>query len=250
MERPDIIIIGGTTRWVIHTVDVSGIEISSTNTITYTKNGAAYTDFTETRNVIATGREEIIFTPNNLAEGDIIIVREVATVASGKYENLWTCTALSPENTSSGGGSVVGGVDHTITVQDNEANAVSGATINIFAEDGTPLNVSQTTESDGSKTFSLVPDTYIFSITSLNGYETLEPEVHTTSTDNPSTLLVLTKSESTVENLDLTGIKRVKTKHMEIEAFDPRIMQEARDKENNALPCFGDVHFCKGKYSP
>ena len=47
--------------------------------------------------------------------------------------------------------------------------------------------------------------------------------------------------------LDLTGVKRVKTKHMEIEAFDPRVIQDAREKQDNPIPSFCDLIFCKGK---
>lgn len=51
---------------------------------------------------------------------------------------------------------------------------------------------------------------------------------------------------STASGLDLTGIKRVKTKHIEIEAFDPIKVQEARDKENASLPTFCSSNFCVG----
>ena len=50
----------------------------------------------------------------------------------------------------------------------------------------------------------------------------------------------------TVAGLDLSGIRRVKTKHMEVESWDPRIVQEARDKENTPLPSFCCLTFCKG----
>lgn len=45
---------------------------------------------------------------------------------------------------------------------------------------------------------------------------------------------------------DLSGIKRVKTKHIEVESHDPRAVQEARAKENTPLPSFCSSHFCIG----
>lgn len=64
---------------------------------------------------------------------------------------------------------------------------------------------------------------------------------------------VLNKEESdesvikaATEALDTTGIKRVKTKHIEVEAFDPRVVQEARDKENAIRPTFCSSNFCIG----
>ena len=51
---------------------------------------------------------------------------------------------------------------------------------------------------------------------------------------------------STVAGLDLTGIKRVKTKHIEVETHDPRHVQTARDKEYADHPTFCSLSFCKG----
>ena len=54
------------------------------------------------------------------------------------------------------------------------------------------------------------------------------------------------RTETTIPDMDLTGIKRVKTKHIEIETHDPRAVQEARDRELTPHPSFCSLYFCKG----
>jgi len=70
----------------------------------------------------------------------------------------------------------------------------------------------------------------------------LRARFYTLNTES-STEAVLAAASSV---LDTTGIKRVKTKHIEVETHDPRHVQTARDKENATHPTFCSLSFCKG----
>jgi hypothetical protein len=246
MGRPSQLTIGNPLYWSIPIYDEDHFLINADSVPTFTvrrNSGSPSASVNSVAN--ATGLYDCSYLPPEISEGDIFTVKETVIVNGQSYTNTWQFSAQLEEATDEGGGSVL----YTLTVQDNLGNIVPSAKVNIRTSDGTPLNVFGITRvDDGSVEFNLDPNTYQFSVTNLNGYELHQPELLVVSEANNTGLIVLTKSDVlTSDTLDLSGIKRVKTKHMEIEAFDPRIMQQARDKENSSLPCFGDSHFCIGK---
>jgi hypothetical protein len=142
-----------------------------------------------------------------------------------------------------------GDVRFTITVQDDSLMLMIGVEVTVFSDTGAALGYGGRTDQNGQIPFLLAAGTYQFQVENLQGYETHTPQSFEVSPSSTSGLLVVVKAaEGTPSDtdIDMSGIKRVKTKHMEIEAFDPRIMQEVRDREYAQPPSFCCLPVCIG----
>ena len=141
-----------------------------------------------------------------------------------------------------------GDIRFDVTVQDDSLMLLVGVDVTVFDQNGAPLGYGGKTNQQGVVSFLFDEGTYQFQVQNIQGYEAHVPQTFLVSPDSTSGLLVVIKSTSSIDQngIDMSGIKRVKTKHMEIEAFDPRIMQEVRDKELADIPSFCSVPFCIG----
>ena len=130
-----------------------------------------------------------------------------------------------------------------------EGTPLSGVRIDLRNDGGVSLGNLQTTNAQGQVTFHVEPNTsyQIVTIPPTN-YETPNVITLTDITEDQTPSITLTQIEGASNNdLDLSGFKRVKTKHLEIETHNPKDVQEARDKERTTLPCFCDVDACVGR---
>ncbi len=126
-------------------------------------------------------------------------------------------------------------------------------TLTVILEDSTvvegiavydPLGATLVTDSAGQVewTQTLASDTY--STKEFGIYPASEVTVTANLTDDYEATLIIVASTSDIPTVDQRAIKRVKTKHMEIETHDPRIVQDV-DQRGQANPCFCDVDICK-----
>lgn len=144
----------------------------------------------------------------------------------------------------------------TVTALDENADPVQGALIDIRDSSGTSLGVGTPTNDLGEAVFTLEQGEYQILVGSLAGYQAQPPTEVSLDQDTELGLLFLpagldlgtagTDPSTSPTELDLSGIKRVRTKEMEIETHDPVKVQAARDKENSGRPCFCSLDFCVG----
>lgn len=249
-DRPKHLEIGDAILWTIIVIDPDGEPIDSLAipTISVRKNGVAIGD---TPVVVrrTTGVYDAAYLPAvSPQEGDQFTLEEFIQVNFGQgvssHKNAWEFI-VNPVDPSGPGARLITG-----TVQDNDLAKVSGATVEVLDGGGTSLGYFDTTDTLGIFNFNLNDGDYIFLIAALAGYQTDTGTAYSVSVSQTTPLLTLNKAEVVVDPvdpnaIDMTGMKRVKTKHMEIEAFDPRIMQDVRDREL-APPSFCNLDMCKG----
>ena len=232
MDRPELLPPGKTLYWDILIVGTTNQPLApdAEPTIQFYKNGVLTAD-TATITLRSLGRYAVEADLAGAETGNIYMVEETVVVDSVTYLNKWEFTIT---------GSTPGG-DHevTITAQATDLTLLSGAKFTIDQ-----LNVDVSTLSNGTITVRLDGGTYTFVPHPISGYELPDPITVTIDGADDSILFAYTESDSS-SVIDLSGIRRVKTKHMEIEVFDPITMQRARANEE-PLPAFCDSHICIG----
>lgn len=136
----------------------------------------------------------------------------------------------------------------TVTVKLENGTTVEGVAVTLST---TPV-ITQSTNSSGITLFGpgLANGTYTLTTPQIGIYEANSTSVVITE-DTAVTLILLATETIASLPIDQKSIRRVKTKNMEIETHDPRILQDVRQREQTT-PCFCDVDICKAvpKCSP
>lgn len=181
-----------------------------------------------------------------LAEGDQVHVTETVEVGQEEYTNTWVAFVSLPER-GTDSEEPEDGIEFLVTVQNDNMDVLAGALVQVTTKDGQLVSRKLTIE-DGTIKFNLPPNEFIFTVVGYVGYAPFEPQIEEVSEQNTSAVLIL-ETDDTSTQIDLTGIKRVKTRNMEIEVFDPEKMQKVRAREQGRLPNFCDSHFCIGVHT-
>jgi len=251
-DRPKHLNIGDPILWTIVIIDLAGepLDAEADPTVSIRKNGAAIGDsVTVTKRAATTGLYDCSYLPaSDPTEGDQFTVQEFVQVDIGtgvtSHEFPWEFIT-NPIDPSGLGLRQVNGI-----VQDNDLTKVAGATVEVLDGGGTSLGYFDTTNTLGEFSFNLDDGDYIFLVAALPGYQTDTGTAYTVSVSQTTPLLtlnLLVDEDDPIDPdaIDMSGIRKVKTKHMEIEAFDPRIMQDVRSREE-APPTFCELQMCRG----
>ena len=244
--RPVQLIEADTLYWVLPVFDTSRnlIDADSLPTFVVRKNGAATADtVTVVKRAATTGLYDCSLLPGTYVEGDHFTVQETLVLSTISYVNTWNFMVVAEESVEDSSSEVGTGSERlSVIVKDSDLNLLSGIEVTIEG-----LGVSATTEQPtGQILFMLNPAEYSFIVTTANGYDPVDAIVYEVLADieDQEIIFILTVDTDVLDEVDLSGIKRVKTKEMEIEAFDPRILQEAQSRAQEP-PCFCDVDWCK-----
>ncbi len=245
-DRPKHLVVGDDLLWTMLLFDINGVTIDADVDPTFTvrKNGTLLTD------IVSVVRRELgtydcTYSPVDATEeGDQFTIEEFATISSIDYKNKFEFIINATEPTGGGIRLVL------ITVQDEAFAVVPGAVVNVLDAAGTPIGVQDTTDTLGQARVNLNDGDYKFVISAIPGFQPHVPEPYTVSASQTTPLLTIFHSVTPTEpvedpGIDTSGIRKVKTKHMEIEAWDPRIMQDVRDREL-APPTFCELDMCRG----
>ena len=249
-DRPKHLEIGDPILWTIIIIDPDGkpFDAEADPTITVRKNGSAIGD---TPVVVrrTVGVYDCSYLPvTTPSEADQFTIEELVSINLGPgvttHKYAWEFIVNNIDQSGTGLREIVG------TVQDSDLEKVAGAVVEVLDGGGTSLGFFDTTDTLGVFNFNLNDGDYIFLVAAIQGYQTHTGTAYTVSVSQTTpliTLNLLVDEEDPVDPnaIDLAGMKRVKTKHMEIEVFDPRIMQDVRDRETPA-PTFCELPMCRG----
>lgn len=236
MERPDIFVVGNSVSWRIILRDSDGTPLASTPTVAITLDGLAIPDVI-TVTAEGSGTYLVSVTIEDASEGDNYLVTESVI----GYTNAWTLTALNEEYALTPTGSEL---LFTVTVQDNELTLLSGISVNVLSSAGTYTGVKGISDVVGVVELNLPPGNYKLQVPSSAGYDYYEPQPITVSQASTDTVILLQKVTPTTNTI--SRIRRVKTKHMEIESFNPKDIQAAEEREKDVGVSFCSLLFCKG----
>lgn len=249
-DRPKHLFGNAPILWTIVVIDPDGEPMDSVSlpAITIRKNGVSLGEF-----VGVTRRDVGVYDCSYLPtvvpqEGDQFTVEEFIQVNFGQgttsHKNAWEFIASTIE-------SGAGIRQVACTVKDEDGALIPSALVNLQDSFGVSLGISAITSTLGVAYFNLNDGSYIFIISAYPGYLPHAGEPYTVSAAQTTPVLTLynevdpTPSPEIPSGIDQSGIKRVKTKHMEIEKFDPRIMQDVASREQE-LPSFCTSTFCIG----
>lgn len=180
------------------------------------------------------------YSPPSPQEGDAYLVTETVTISGTEYTNTWTTVATFPEAPDDDA------VPFTVTVQDDSSNPLVSAMVRVFDDSFMPTAIAGKADSLGVASLSLPPGDYYFLVDQYPRMEPFTAQLVTVADGGSVTLTLSPQEEETGAVGILSGIKRVKTKHMEIESHDPEKMQRVKNAEKGKLPSFCSVHFCEG----